>query len=248
MKYLIKAVAVAAAVLLIGGALMFGFSGCGKKYKVDYGTSKGAFDNAKDSYRAGQKVELYFSMIATDTDYSFYVDGQLVNPKYDNSKGYVIAFTMPEHDVRVGYKSVNSMIYDPNPVVDVCPEVVYRDAIVGTVGGDHGVEITLYTDAGKYSSLTVTTFDAESTKTENYKVPGEAVYFVKKRITELGLRDWQYLEDYECIDGAAVSCRIRNDDGTFTVASTDKMPPDGEKLLYEVRKKLSEYVKDEYKE
>ena len=43
----------------------------GKKYKVDYCGEKFAYKNAKDEYRAGEKVTVYYWMIATDTDYSF---------------------------------------------------------------------------------------------------------------------------------------------------------------------------------
>ena len=72
---------------------MLGLSGCfGKKYKVDYCGQKGSFEGAKDSYRAGERVELRFSHIATDTDYYFYVDGQRVKPDYDSDRHcYVIS-------------------------------------------------------------------------------------------------------------------------------------------------------------
>ncbi len=89
-------------------------SACGSvKYNVDYGGKKSSFDNARDSYAAGSKVTLYYSIIATDTDYSFYVDGEKINPDYEESKGYIIKFTMPEHDITVSVESRNSMEYIP---------------------------------------------------------------------------------------------------------------------------------------
>ena len=63
------------------------------------------------SHRVGKEVTLYFDLIATDTDYSFYVDGERINPLYDEKKGYIIEFTMPDHDVHVDIESVNSMVY-----------------------------------------------------------------------------------------------------------------------------------------
>ena len=87
-------------------------TGCfgGRKYKVDYGGAKYLYANAKDSYRAGSTVTLYFELIATDTDYSFFLDGEPVSFTYDAQKGFVIRFTMPEHDVKLLCNTVNSMM------------------------------------------------------------------------------------------------------------------------------------------
>lgn len=84
-----------------------------EKYNVDYCGSKEMYDKAKDSYRAGEKVTLYFKYIATDTDYSFYLDGERLNVDYDERKGFIISFTMPDHDVKLEYNSKNSMVYIP---------------------------------------------------------------------------------------------------------------------------------------
>ena len=79
------------------------------KYKIDYCGQKGAYKDAKDSYRAGEKVRLVYYMIATDTDYSFYLDGEHFAPGYSDREGYIISFTMPEHDVILKCEHVNSM-------------------------------------------------------------------------------------------------------------------------------------------
>ena len=98
----------AAAVLLL--ALTCMTLGCGaKKYKVDYCGSEFAYANAQESYRAGSEVRLVFELIATDTDYRFYLDGEPVDFTYE-SEGFVITFTMPEHDVVLDYTMVNSML------------------------------------------------------------------------------------------------------------------------------------------
>ena len=94
--------------------LLPGFCGCaGQRYKVDYCGQKSAYTGAKNSYRAGQTVVLYYEMIATDTDYSFYLDGEALRMTYEDRKGYKIEFTMPEHDVKLECRSRNSMVYIP---------------------------------------------------------------------------------------------------------------------------------------
>ena len=88
--------------------------GCGKKsYNVDYHGQKDMFSRAKNSYKEGDTVELSYGLVATDTDYSFFVDGQAVNTNWDEKKGYIIKFTMPEYDIEVYCTQRNSMI-SPN--------------------------------------------------------------------------------------------------------------------------------------
>ena len=90
--------------------LLLGMVGCGApKYKVDYCGAKDLYKNAKDSYRAGQKVELVYMYVATDTDYRFYLDGEPVDWDYEDGN-FVIRFVMPEHDVVLDYTAVNSML------------------------------------------------------------------------------------------------------------------------------------------
>lgn len=87
-----------------------GLFGCGKNsYNVDYHGQKDMFSGARDSYKVGDTVELSYGLIATDTDYSFFVDGQAVNANWDAKKGYIIKFTMPDHDIEVYCTHRNSM-------------------------------------------------------------------------------------------------------------------------------------------
>ncbi len=81
-----------------------------KKYKVDYCGEKFAYKNAKDEYRAGEKVTHYYWRIATDTDYSFWLDGAELSRDYDAKKGFILSFTMPEHDVTIHCSSRNTML------------------------------------------------------------------------------------------------------------------------------------------
>ena len=82
----------------------------GEKYKVDYCGKKFEYRNAKDEYRAGEKVTLCYWMIATDTDYSFRLDGAELERAYDSKKGFVLRFIMPEHDVILNCFEKNSML------------------------------------------------------------------------------------------------------------------------------------------
>lgn len=85
--------------------------GCGIKYNVDYRGQKNSFRGAMDSYKEGTQVELVYDLIATDTDYSFYVDGKAVNPAWEK-EAYVIRFTMPDHDIEVYCEKHNSMAFE----------------------------------------------------------------------------------------------------------------------------------------
>lgn len=94
-------------------AAMLSLAGCGApKYQVDYDGCEGFYTNAKPAYRAGKEVELVFGlgMIATDTDYCFYLDGGPVDWTYDPDRGFIITFIMPEHDVKLTFTAVNSML------------------------------------------------------------------------------------------------------------------------------------------
>lgn len=109
-KLILRRILLILTVLLLLGSFPFFFSGCkAQKYTVDYCGSKGCYSNAKDSYKAGTKVTLYFELIATDTDYSFTLDGEPVDWSYDEKKGFVIEFIMPEHDVKLECHTKNSM-------------------------------------------------------------------------------------------------------------------------------------------
>ncbi len=80
-----------------------------KLYRVDYDGCKDCYNNAKDAYRAGEKVKVYFYMVATDTDYHFELEGAELDIDFDWQKGYILSFTMPDHDVKLTVESKNSM-------------------------------------------------------------------------------------------------------------------------------------------
>lgn len=80
------------------------------EYMVDYDGRKDFYENARDYYAPGEIVELYYGIIATDTDYSFYLDGEPLNYGYDEDIGFIITFEMPDHDVKLTVESRNTMV------------------------------------------------------------------------------------------------------------------------------------------
>lgn len=93
--------------VIAGGCFMRCF---GESYTIDYCGEKGCYKGAKDSYPAGTKVKLCYSLIATDTDYSFYLDGQPLQYEYDSAKGVIIQFVMPNHNAKLECVTKNSMV------------------------------------------------------------------------------------------------------------------------------------------
>ena len=90
-------------ILFAGLGIACLFWGAPKRYSVDYGDSKVLFEEAKDSYKAGERVTLYFSGVIVDADaeYIFRLDDEELNARYAESRGYVIQFVMPDHDVKM---------------------------------------------------------------------------------------------------------------------------------------------------
>ena len=79
--------------------------GCGTpKFNVDAGSG---YELAKKSYAAGEEVTAYYPYIATDTDYTFYVEEEDVEYKtsYDNEHGYVLTFIC-EKDLQEKVKNI----------------------------------------------------------------------------------------------------------------------------------------------
>jgi len=100
-------------VLILLVMAVFIFLRCFREsYAVDYCGEKECYEGAKDTYPAGAKVKLCYGLIATDMDYSFYLDEQPLQYEYDSEKGFIIRFTMPNHDVKLECVVNNSMAYE----------------------------------------------------------------------------------------------------------------------------------------
>ena len=88
--------------------------GCGAEtYRVDYGGAQALYEGAEETYAAGTEVEIAFPYIATDTDYRFSMDGVPLEITYEEERGYVISFVMPDHDVTLRCETENTMEYQP---------------------------------------------------------------------------------------------------------------------------------------
>ena len=236
-----------AAVLLVGGIVMSLFFGCGeKRYKIDY-DGRDWYEGAKDSYKAGEKVTLYYGMIATDTDYSFYLDGERINTGYDEERGFVIEFTMPDHDVALRCESRNSMVYVP-PIEPGELLVDYYNETVATVGGDGYLEMTLtYYDPveAKLSVYEKDLPDGEESCVE-YLVPYEAVDRCMNVLNEEDMYSWDD-EEGSGMTGAVIVCKFRDEDGNILRFTSENIPENGEREFEKVRSIMTEYLKEEYK-
>lgn len=227
---------------------MFSLFGCNKvpKYKVDY-DKKSMYVNAQDKYAAGKEVELYYPWVATDTDYRFYLDDEEINFQYDDNKGFLIKFTMPDHDVKLRCDSRNSMIYvPPTEPKDTLLIDSYR-ATVATVGGDGYDEIAVYSYDDENVRLGVySQYEGESTTETNYLVPREVVDRCLDVIDKYGMREWNTGKDTFGITGAKLVCKFKDGDDYIRVTS-EKMPENGKEAFSAVESVLYQYVKDEYR-
>ena len=109
--------------LMTGVMLISILSGCtGERYNV---VRDGDFKGGRSTYREGAEVKLYYDLIATDTQYSFFVDNERINPDYSDKKGYIIEFVMPAHDVTVRVSSKNTMLAEDNVGFEKNPELTF---------------------------------------------------------------------------------------------------------------------------
>lgn len=114
--------------MILGVSMMFTLFGCGKpKYKLHFDGY--GFQSSKTEYAAGEQVTVYYDLIATDTDYRFWLDDENVKLKqdYDDRHGYVFTFTMPDHELTLHVSSHNSMEYIPTISVSFQNEVEEAD-------------------------------------------------------------------------------------------------------------------------
>ncbi len=231
--------------------MVFGLLGCqAKRYRVDYDGNKGAYVGAEDSYRAGETVTVYYNRIATDTDYTFYLDSAYLPVDYDSSKGFIIRFAMPEHDVKLSMSMKNTMEYDPDSAAVFEEEMLmdYYAAAAATVGGDGYYEIVLYTcDRPGFLYLTVYTKNESGEETEiSYFVPSEVLDKCMAVIRESGMPSWNERDDTVGLDGVKLVCKFKDGDEYIRVSS-DEMPPDGKKDFDAVRDILQAYIREEYR-
>lgn len=236
--------------ILLGGIMMLTCFGCGKAtYAVDYRGQKDEYLDAKDSYKAGAHVRLTYYMIATDTDYSFWLDGEKLNPHYKEGKGFVLEFTMPDHDVQLECRAVNSMVRSDDDGITGDLLVDLYTASVATDGGDGYNEMTLYAYTSDQVRLVVYRKDAddsEETQT-TYTVPYAAVSRCYAVIDEENMRGWNDEAAPDGEEGAVTVCKFREPDGSYTRVTSEATPEGGAQAFAKIREVLMSYVSDAYK-
>ena len=79
-----------------------------RAHTVSFDGHDGEYEFEDTLYKAGQKVVVYYTAIGTDTDYTFFMNGQKIDPEYEE-KGYKIEFEMPANDVVITRESRNSL-------------------------------------------------------------------------------------------------------------------------------------------
>ncbi len=252
-KKILRPFVSAGLLLLLGGILMVCFFGCGKTaYAVDYRGQKDEYLDAQDTYKAGSKVKLTYYLVGTDTDYSFWLDGERLNAAYAEGKGFILRFTMPDHDVCLECRAVNSMVR--SPIEDDENEDVmlvdFYTASVATDGGDGHLEAVLYAYTSDQAKLIVyrkdSTEDAETSTT--YIVPYTAVDRCYAVIDEENMRVWNDEAPADGEEGAITVCKFRESDGSYVRVTSQAMPADGSQAFSRMRETLLSYVSDAYRQ
>jgi hypothetical protein len=211
------------------------------RYKV---ICDGFFEGVRRSYPEGAQVCIWFSLIATDTDYRFTVDGEPAPLRYDEQKGYVIEFTMPDHDVTVEVDSHNSMVYEP----ETEPEPVllvnsYRaEAAAPDEGG--GYYELLLCDIGSPDSLLLTEYRRENAdepvESAEYTVPNDVLDACAAIVKEYDMAGWNSSPESTSEDGAKLVCRFWDDSGNLHRVSNECMPPNGREALDAIHNVLAQ--------
>ncbi|MBR5620828.1 MAG: hypothetical protein IKW76_13935 [Clostridia bacterium] len=235
--------------LMLGGLLMFGLFGCGKAaYTVDYRGQKDAYQNAHDTYKAGEEVRLVYSEVGTDTDYSFFLDGEQLDPEYEEGKGFVLRFTMPAHNVRLECQAVNSMEDDDESKDEMLLDL-YTSTVAAADGGDCR-ELVLYACPNHKWKLIVYRQDAEddTESSTTYTVPYLAVDRCFAVIDEEKMRSWNDLEPAESEEGAITVCKFLDTNGEYVRVTSEAMPEGGAQSFARLREALLSYATEENKE
>ncbi len=237
--------------ILTGVIMVMGLIGCGKqKYQLNFDGY--GFQSKKTAYSQGEKVTVYYDMIATDTDYSFSCDPDVdMQQSYDNAHGYVFEFIMPEHDVTLQVSSRNSMEYDPdanlpetpdNPADEIDPDNMdfdFYEKTTATDGGDGHDEYVLYErEAGEGMILARYTKEGDEEEVMRcclvpQQIWDNCMYIVRNH----GCADWK---DGSGLEGAYYVLKFPDGKGNMVRVTSDEMPEDGMEVISTIRGILAE--------
>lgn len=233
---------VLSAILLI--SCLFILTSCKtEKYKVI--CSEGVFSNVKKGYKAGEKVKVYFGMIATDTDYTFYLDGKRISSSgYSDLKGYSIEFIMPDHNVELTYESKNSMEYVPASIdLPEGSEIFTYTETTHTPESNTSFKLSVTYVSDTEHSMSVTKEDGS---TELYTIPRFPYESICSYNDINDLSEWNELEEYISLDGKSIELSFYYY-GKYIKLSSDRMPEDGEGILKYLVSHFTDYMTQEYR-
>lgn len=241
------------AVLAAAAVCVSGCSGQGGRYRVDYDGAKRCYKYARNSYKAGEQVTLIFNWVATDTSYSFYLNGESPKVTYANNGrgGYQISFIMPAFDVKLECSSYNTMAYVPdNPVSEEkTTETVLLDYQQWNAQG--GYERFVYIN-GNDSSKTyprLEVYQRETADGEEFKNCYKADYMnylaCHEIIKEHGLYSWDIRRDTAADEGLPIVFSYSASNGKTVSVSTERMPADGREALEKICGLLEMYISEE---
>ena len=221
------------------GIFVFLFlSGCEKTYKIE---ASDDFHNLKKAYRAGEKVKLYFDLIATDVDYTFWLDDKKISAtSYDEKKGYIFEFNMPDHDVKLSFSMKNSMIYvEPDVLI-----VAYNNATLATAEGNFATELRLLTSDIENDKLIVKETGKDP---KTFLIPEEKTLALLNALKKIDLSLWENA-DADPLDGSRTTLTFRKyNSSEYVEISTDALPEGGQKTLNEIGQLLFELLPPENK-
>ena len=251
----VRRIAALLLVVLMGGSMLLGLSGCKQRvtHYVDYDGKKFAYRGARDAYRVGEKVTLYFNLIATDTEYTFYLDGEALTPEYDEKDGFKIQFTMPDRDVKLSCDAKNTMTADTTEVPESTTEpqtlkdegvaVLRYDILTGSEddGGRYTLTLSRYPDDKLILDVYAIQLPNGKEVFVRYVVPDEALTECLLLIEERGVKQWNSSPAAGTIEGKVITLEYLDGDKMVRVSS-ERMPADGEQTLQAIRETLNKYI------
>lgn len=231
-----KIIILCVAVILCVAAIFTMVSCKTQRYKVHCDE---LFENVKSSYKPGDRVNINYPYIATDTDYKFYLDGEAVNASYDEGRGYVLEFTMPDRDVKVTVESRNSMVYTPIPTEAGTLLIDYWEKTLSTAEGEQEIyQITVEATEMENEHLAVLQMGDNR---QEYIIPISVYESLVNFAENSCLEEWNYLEDPFSLEGKIISFTLCVD-GEYLEISSDSMPEDGETVLEYLRLSIKDHL------
>lgn len=253
-KKIMKSVLIIAAILAVvagGVAVLRNNGGSGDRYSIEY-DSKGLYNGAKDSYKAGQTVTLRFPYVATDTSYGFYLNGVPIDKTYSDMGGYKLSFVMPPYDAKLECITRNDMVYTP-PEEGVQETLLYeyhRATSATPDGKSETYTIALYsiseTDSdgnteGR-SEIRVSKTNVDGTTEENvYDAKRYGSYECDEVAKEYHMHGWDTMKNTISETGMLVRVKFNTATGYITV-SNGCMPENGREGMGKIREILEGYI------